>query len=564
MRVGCRELKKTCASLAGAVALPVAILWRMGGGKLALLGLLALGAHPSMMAAARSFRLEQEILFLAIISLLCAFAPMLWLRARAGGPILWVISGFCAGLAATSHVWGVMIPLVIGASLLLHARVWREVDGLSWLYRIILFAGGAGMPISVSLWSLLHDWPAGLEYSRQMAPFYSVRHQQLLDYYAPQATIPFGSLLPKQALVALDMLNRGAFAIDHFPPLGQFAGILRLPIQLAFWIAVAISAYLVPRPWRPTIRSTELPVALFCGFGVAFVTSALIYPPNTVYYIYTTFFVLSGALLALALLFPRRVSLSLAGTGAVFASAYAGAALWFLATAVPPSTQLTLDARFSMLATMRDALHIRGTAYCDTLTWMACGSGMRSIVNSVGENGPFHASAAVVERTALEFFTGFMPALSDPLAPAATKLARWRALTRDLALRGILFDKLSESVTLAYASPDQNMLVGVALSSGDVRWYRELPPSRLSETRDPEVFLMLGDQGQELAKAIHKLRSDPQVEILSPPTKDELGLGTDFLMFRAPVDFQSSLDPQSLKRLQRFDPAQSFPANASQ
>lgn len=546
------------AYMAGAVALPVAILWRLGRPALAMLALVTLGAHPSMVAAARGFRLEQEILFLGSLSLLCALAPLLWPGIRRAAPALWGAAGLCAGLAATSHVWGTIFPAVTLASLLLHARGWREGDGLGTWRRLIFFAAGLAIPALFALWSLLHDWPAVLEYTRKMGLLYAVRHQQLLDYYAPQSTIPFGSLLSKQALVALEMLNRGAFAVDHLPPLGTFAGALRLPFRIVFWIAVAFSAALIPMVWRPNVAAARLPVALLCGLGIAFVVFGLIYPPNTVYFVYATFYVLAGSLVGLGILFPRRLSLLLSSLGAAMGAAFAGVAVVFLATAVSPSKQLGLDTRFAMLATLRDALHIRGNAYCDTLTWMACGRDMRSVVDAVGEDGPFHPTAVVVERDVLDFFAGFMPALSDPLATTHTKVARWRALTKDLALRGVLLDRTSGSVVLAYAEAGQKMLVGIASRDDDVRWYREQEAVGSGKTAEPALFVVPAGDVHDLSALVTAVASAPGLDLLAAPTQDALGLGTNMLIFRARPGVRPPAALQPLIPLKQVDRKQSL------
>lgn len=448
---------------------------------LSLVGLFATGFHPSVFAAARSVRLEQEIVLLGTVAL---FVPFLAVRGF-GAAALWAASGAAAGWAGASHVWGMVFPIIIGLSLILHQGAWQLRDGLSFWRRASSWALGLSVPVSVTAFTMVHDWPVYLDYARAFAQLYAIRDQQNIAYFLSN----FGAdwtqnfLTPRLAAV-FHQLQLYAFMSfgTGFTGSGWFRGV--------FWAQLIVALSSLPALLSRPSDLARLPPALMCLTAGAFLTVAALYPPNTNYYLYTAIFVPCATTFAAGWWWKRTVSNGILKRSAMRAPAYLMAASAVLSgyfavhqvaflTEARALEAVPLDARFAAIARMGEAFGFEqsNSAFCDMASWPACGKRMRSAHQTfilAVSPPPAQIDGAVFTEPLFSWLIENYPTMTTPLLPVAEKVSRLRQTLAPLRLAGVIRLGRSGEHTLFYErreEPLKDIVVADVNPSGSTHWY---------------------------------------------------------------------------------------------
>lgn len=398
------------ALLVGATLLiGAAALRRLTGvGPLALAAYFLLaGLATPVIAAARSFRNEQEVLFLGVVGTL--LLPMLQRpgRSQAAALALWLGSGLTTGVAAASHPWGACYVLALGSSLLFSRRSWHERDGLGWTARVLVVGAGVGLGALPSLVGYLVQWEQAQAYMAWQRQLYSIRELEMVPWMSWEP--PWGPLrgvLGPGLVARLNALDLAAFSqyVFFVPSALWLVDVLGYPARAVFYLellAVVVRVGLALRR-RESFGDPIHPMCL--ALALVFPAFFALYPPNLSYGVYAGFHVHLGFCLTM---WAPPLGWRRDASGWQPASRVAGplAALQLLGCVVGVVFALGYDARVLIAAATRNydtpsldqelgALSAAGARagflddgedpiYTSIESWMAAGRAQRSIIEPV-------------------------------------------------------------------------------------------------------------------------------------------------------------------------------------
>ncbi len=400
--------------------------------KMAVMALVCIAFSPGVVAAARTVRFEQEIIFMGALAFLL---PLLLLR-NCGvwqARMVWVISGLCAAWAGFSHPWGMIFPFILVVSFLFMHKSWNAEDRLGWFGRIFFFGIGCFLPFAVTALQVGHDWPRFQDYMKEMGDFYALRQDQLVNYFLNRYNIPLEPSVLGRIVSNLLQLHMAGYAATAT----VLAGIDVLPIgflfQIVFWGFIA-SLFM----WK---QNQEKPfhVRIWIYLALGFIGFNFMYVPNQIYAIYPAVFVVAAALMLRVSCDCRYLA---AGMRAYMALSllFVVSYMVYLAASSKIDAVVPIDERFAAFAEMNDALGLHdGVVYTDSATWIAGGRDTRAYMDIILTGRSVPSKAFVVNS---EYFNGHVTGYGEHGLKSQQEGATWRdALTAqymDKVLRGMV------------------------------------------------------------------------------------------------------------------------------
>jgi 4-amino-4-deoxy-L-arabinose transferase-like glycosyltransferase len=481
--------------------LAVMLLLRMKVGlTLATAAFLFIALQPSVILAARTVRLEQEIIFLSI----AAISIPLLLGARAP-KFSWTLSGFAAAWAGLSHPWGLSIGVGLFIAIVLMPACWRQHDGLSWSMRCGFLAMGAAAPALLTLYAVFHDWPRYREYVEAQASLYAIRNVQNVEFFRRIFPDSWAStLFPPYWAAKIDEFNHYAAK----PPAGyQWVWVL----SALLWAQVALVAAFLLTVLRKRLEAPDLPPIVFACATAGVMGMFFFYPPSTNYYAYPAVMIPITATLVLAWCWSRdagarvRRGLRTAASVTIGVGILATAHVFLhrLELVRNASAAVPLDRYFDAQDAMGRRLGFKSTAraYCDMATWMACGRDMRSALQATilaPAPVPDNAAAASFHQPLFGELVNDFPSLTTPSLTRAEKIERVRQLTSNLRLAGLI--RVPQGLDLYFVNepPQALSVVTLDLTGQTTTWmaqplderncaWQRLDPARYLVVRAPEA-----------------------------------------------------------------------------
>ncbi len=400
--------------------------------KMAVMTLIGVAFSPGVVAAARTVRFEQEIIFMGALALLL---PLLLLR-NCGvwqARMVWVISGLCASWAGFSHPWGMIFPFILVVSFLFMHKSWNAEDRMAWFGRIFFFSIGCFLPFAVTAIQIGHDWPRFQGYLKEMGDFYALRQEQLVKSFLDRYNIPLVPGMIGRFVANFLQLHMSGYAATAT----KLAGIDVLPIgflfQIIFWGFIATLFVTVKKQDKP------FHVNLWVYLAIAFIGFSFLYVPNQIYAIYLAVTVTVAALLIRSacecryLAAGMRIYVSLC---LLFVVSYMG----FLAASSKVDAVVPIDERYAAFAEMNKAFDLHdGVVYTDSATWIAGGKDARAYMDIILTGRSVPSKAFVVDSA---FFNAHVTGYGDHGLKSQQQGATWHdALSSqymDKVLRGMV------------------------------------------------------------------------------------------------------------------------------
>jgi hypothetical protein len=437
---------------------------------------------PPLYFAARTVRLEQEILLLgvgAMFGIPCLLRP--------GSPpalrlVLWALAGGLCGWAGISHPGGLVFPAAQLLLLLRFPAAWAEHDGLTTSKRLAAWLVGAAIPVAIMGAILAADWTQWVAYHCDLESRYAAVSARLVAFWAPQWPGRLGSESPWLAATLY------SYFLSATSPSMEYSGRWLLAALFAAESAVVLGAA-VWSFWRPCPSRGLLFRGLLwlaAGFILMHFLYAYRLSPNYTFSPYLGLTVpLACAWMAYSTVRTFRFSMlrvlpviAVLGILAVnlhFAWHQAGAVRQLAATA-----PVTLDTRIDAARTMGDRLGWSDGAtplYIDNLTWPCAGPHWKSLFEALlAEHVPPPGAS---DRVALDddFVIGIFdyPGFGQTQLTPDERLKRLGGLLTGRRLAGVLLNGRNPSAgnSYFYASAAETvgpLRVGMLRGKADVVW----------------------------------------------------------------------------------------------
>jgi hypothetical protein len=479
-----------------------------------LLLLLVTGLSPPLYFAARTIRLEQEILFMGVTSLF--LLPVLMRRdtpsSRQRSLGLWVLCGILSGWAAVCHPGGIVFAAVQLSSLLLFFQSLRARDGLGSRMRISAWLLGAAIPViivTIVIYSDLQNWR--MFYGDMGARFVEVK-TRLVDWWAPLWPFRIGSDPP---ILASSLYTFGLSATSpwmDYPLASLIKNLFFLEAILLALVGLPVLLASAGRSDSEQRLHLYSAVGLAAGFSLFHFMYAIVASPNYTFYPYLGLAVplgfawlsleISGGFRktkkesnrALAMRVLARLPLLIAFLSAILYSHFAIYQFSRNSSEIAAGSSITLDARSEALLKMGTDLgwsKSRIPVYIDNLTWRAAGPNWLSLFEAILSDrvSAPDGSARIAFQSRLFSSLLTYPGFGSRQLSADEKVQRLGALFVDKTLVGVLFEPHSDYCFYSPTSGSVTARTGTATRTDTATRTGTAAPTKTATHADSRIYV---------------------------------------------------------------------------
>ncbi|MCE5250870.1 hypothetical protein LLG96_11680, partial [bacterium] len=272
--------------------------------------LILVGLAPPVIVAARTVRFEQEVLFLGVTGTLifpCMLSPLSSIN-KSG--LIWFLSGLFVALASTTHPLGIVYFIGLTVSITLWAGSWKDVDGLSFRFRTILFFSGLIIGALPTIVWIVNGWHDFLSFSKFTKYIYNTLRQREMGEWL--AGLPrWKWLIPvagPNVVSHLNSLDCGAFPLTNYISAYRY----KLLFSIGFYCESCILLFFLITMFVKRYYKKNIWLFVNAIIAALFLVSIFVYPHNSTYGLYISFHI--NMTFSLLVLFLYRENLGLNNT----------------------------------------------------------------------------------------------------------------------------------------------------------------------------------------------------------------------------------------------------------
>jgi len=405
-----------------------------------IISFIIISLTPGMILAARTFRIEQEVLFWGVIGLFSVLG-----FSKKPHQLNWCLSGLCLGIACSSHPFGFLFPMAFIPILLLHTQAWHSLDHLSAMRRFCFWGMGFMLPVSITFVDIIYKPYGFFKYYEGIKKLTEIRNQTFIDIFSNNYSGLFHQWLPAKIKAFLFQIGHYSLSTEFIPYFINYYSVLSFILITFLLISFFI---IIKRRDDPKF----LPLAISTYFIFASLLLSYAFTKNQTYYVYLSVS-LSAFLCILYLTLTNNKGIILFQKLSTLSIGFIFYGLFFLnfmssfyllrdAYPIQEETHLSLDTLHHKFKELRSDLkiqnHHEGETIIEPYTWPFAGKNTGSWITTLSGFHPKNPVAAAFSANNIDFFINVFPSITPNQIPTDLKQTYFNQTLNNMNLGAII------------------------------------------------------------------------------------------------------------------------------